>query len=360
VPLHDNQDGINCQSESSLIEAIENRRKKLANRVEKVSKMLAKCKKYIAEILIQVITLYYDDSFANLYQVMGYKKGYRGSQKETTDECKHTPGLDCLNNNQVQWDEFLEEDDLNSNDILGFLNKEAPDIDKVADKLESRMLQRIKETFPFHLPKFNEEVLDIIMGYLFDTTKLGVHYVTSAESIKAGDKVFHYVTTIKNDCFINSLKGITASDIIHTHLHFDEDQELKKRASEIRYSLITIIDHIATSGFDRRGTNLKLLSERFMGEGVKATPGQRDSGIQRSKNKNHSYFGKFRNWFAKPENEDPHADCQESVPRHSSSTPKVAFVLPRLNDCNSIFGMIGSISKEINSTIEANLKFKYI
>lgn len=327
--------------------------------MEKVSKMLAKCKKYIAEILIQVITLYYDDSFANLYQTMGYKKGYRGSLKETPDDCKNCTGLDFLNQSQVQWDEFSEEEDLNSNDILGFFNKEAPDRDKVADKLESRMLERIKETFPFHLPKFNGEVLDIIMGYLFDTTKLGVHYVTSAESIKAGDKVFHYVTTIKNDCFINSLKGITASDIMYTHLHFDEDQDLKKRASEIRYSLIAIIDHIATSGFDRRGTSLKILSERFLGEGVKASPGQRDSGIQRSENRKDSFFGKITNWFARPENEDPHADSMRSIPRNNSQL-KVGFVLPRLNDCNSIFGMIGSISKEINSTIEANLKFKYI
>merc|ERR1712062_907773 len=87
---------------------------------------------------------------------------------------------------------------------IGFVNKEQE---------EQRMKQDIEDNFPFSEPKFNAAILETTLNFLSESHSIGPFKTYSDGSRKAIEKVFMYVCTAERDCFLNSMRMITLSDL---------------------------------------------------------------------------------------------------------------------------------------------------
>lgn len=170
---------------------------KLLDRIQDVADNIAKCKQHIAQIIMQLITLHYDDRFYKVYPTYIYKK-------------------------------------------FAFINHEVEG---------RRMKEEIDENFPFFQNKFNNNILEILLNYLSDNTSIAGIKIQSISSRASIEKAFMYVCTAERDDFINSMRMITASDLQFFEFHLNESSSSRHQAINIRVSLIRLIDHLSKGGF---------------------------------------------------------------------------------------------------------------
>jgi len=175
---------------------------KLDKRLEIVANILTECKEHLACIVIQIITLFYDDLFVNVYD-----KFYKTSKitKQTDDD----GNCDLDINNQM-----LEKD--------------------------------IKEDFPFFDDSFYNKVLHVVMNYLSESSMLGNYSINSLKCRKAVEKAFMFVTTIDRDCFLTSVKCLTDSDYIFFDLPLNRNSTLDRKFRKLRCQLIDILDGLSS------------------------------------------------------------------------------------------------------------------
>ena len=116
---------------------------------------IAKCKEYIAAILIQIITLYYDNTFMSLCRK--YFKGDAASK----------------------WNH---------------------------KKFKSKIHGKIMQENPFQNAKLNDNILVVAFNFLIEDQTISGIYLQSKKMRDLIQVAFHYITTVDLDPFINSLK----------------------------------------------------------------------------------------------------------------------------------------------------------
>jgi hypothetical protein len=115
---------------------------------------LAKCREYIAVILMQIVTLSCDHA----HEVLSHNSGY----------------------------------------------KKRPSESKIRNQMEKML--------PFFNMKLNNHILRIVLGFLSDTSEVANLKIISNNSRRAIEKCFMYVCTVEKDCFFNSMRLSTISD----------------------------------------------------------------------------------------------------------------------------------------------------
>lgn len=185
-------------------------KKNIERKCKIVAELIAKCKEHIACIMMQMVTLIYDEKF----------------QEKFPSYCKSK----LLKYTQEYQQHILTEDMIDNN--------------------------------PFYMEKINMEILEISINFLNENHIVGGVKCFSDSSRKAIDKAFMYVCTAERDVFINSLRLITINDFKietgYTNVQFSGDSsEQQQRAFDIRNDLLTILEHIGSGGFDSEG-NLKI------------------------------------------------------------------------------------------------------
>jgi hypothetical protein len=70
----------------------------------------------------------------------------------------------------------------------------------------------MEKMLPFFNIKLNNHILQIVLGFLSDTSEVANLKIISNNSRRAIEKCFMYVCTVEKDCFFNSMRLSTVSD----------------------------------------------------------------------------------------------------------------------------------------------------
>lgn len=178
--------------------------------MEMVADNLAKCKEHIACIMIQIITLDYDSKFCSIFPTYVYK-------------------------------------------TMSFVSPEVE---------EKRMVMEIQEHFTFFNKRFISGIQEVTLNFLSENHFIGGIRVNSDIGNKAIEKLFMYVCTAERDCFINSARMITCSDLKYFEFHVSEPKIAREKATEFRNRILLLLDHLAYGGFDQTGVLVKPIEDR--------------------------------------------------------------------------------------------------
>ena len=95
----------------------------------------------------------------------------------------------------------------------------------------------MEKMLPFFNMKLNNHILQIVLGFLSDTSEVANLKIISNSSRRAIEKCFMYVCTVEKDCFFNSMRLSTLSD-------FDLGIHEDKRFSKFKVSPVTDVNEI--------------------------------------------------------------------------------------------------------------------
>jgi hypothetical protein len=70
-----------------------------------------------------------------------------------------------------------------------------------------------------------------------------------------------YVSTAERDCFLNSMRMVTASDTKYFEFNVGESPRVTDRILMMRNSIVILLDHLATSGFNKFGVIVKPIGD---------------------------------------------------------------------------------------------------
>jgi hypothetical protein len=181
------------------------KRKRLIAKMQKVADYMAVSKEHISHITIHLITLLYDDTMVRTYPNYIYKN-------------------------------------------LSFVSEEAE---------RERMALDCAAEFPFFHPNYKNALLEITYTFLSEVHYFGDIKVYSDGSRAGIEKLFMYVSTAERDCFLNSMRMVTASDTKYFEFNVGESPRVADRVLMMRNSIIILLDHLATSGFNKFGVIVK-------------------------------------------------------------------------------------------------------
>lgn len=164
-------------------------------RANNVTKHFAKCREHIAAILVQMITLYQDNYFIKQFPLEG--------KKADDEEMKN----------------FMKDMELGN--------------------------------YPFFNESQNNIILFITMNYLSLTVEIESQKGTNSETKRAVEKIFLYITSENKDCFIESIKQVTADDLKYFTKTDVISGEYRDVSDSMGYSMRTLLEFIGMGCFDR-------------------------------------------------------------------------------------------------------------
>lgn len=286
----------------------------LLEKIRLVSISLTECKEHIACIILQILTLHYDENFVNIYPNFLNKRA------------------------------FEEDDELKMKD------------ESLFTKYNQLMLNKVEQIFPFYQEKTSNIVLDIVMNYQLDPTLIAGEkfskFIGNKKMTKANqmiEKTFMYVCSNEADCFIKSLKTITNNDLIFTDFSYEENMDFRQLAIEFRDKLLLIIDHIGNNGFDKYGNSTRTSDGNGTELQNKGNTGCRHSKLfskpQSNEGSKQGIILKINNFIKSPFG-------------HHLNFNGISHMQPQLDNCSSIFEMLRNVSNELMDSMKKNRNFK--
>lgn len=181
------------QYEAELLKRWEKSRqsKEFREKAKQVADNLAKCKEYIACIVMQIITLSGDYGFSKIRIKFNLRRLLTKNDKEF-------------------WKYYL----------------------------------------PYYFP-FHDNLLEILLGYLTDSQQIGDCKINSDTSRRAVENCFLYICTVNNDQFQNSQRSSTKFDLKQIYLYesvFSDQQKMeriRKICREDKYQLVEILNNLS-------------------------------------------------------------------------------------------------------------------
>jgi len=185
------------------------KRKKLVEKIKKVCQYFAKCKEHIAHITIHIITMLYDENLTTIFPTYIYKN-------------------------------------------LSFVSEDAE---------KERMVSDCQVDFPFFSPSYKNTLLEITYTFLSEIHYIDQIKISNPGSRAAVEKLFMYVSTAERDCFLNSMRMVTASDTKFFENNVRESIKTCEHVLMMRNSIIILLDHMANRGFNKYGVIVRPLGE---------------------------------------------------------------------------------------------------
>ena len=194
---------------ANLISNHSNNNALLDEELQNIIEIHARCQKDIALIIIQQITLYYDNHFVEIFSDDG-----------------NILVREVIKNKTSFFGTKVMSDYSNLNDIQKLL--------------------------PFYDKDFNHDILDIALNFLSDPIVGGCNKIGIYETKKAIEACLFSIVAEDGDFFINSLKMTTPLDLHFSQMEFD-DRNKKIYAKKFRNLLLKLINHIKDEDFDQTG-----------------------------------------------------------------------------------------------------------
>jgi len=117
-----------------------------------------------------------------------------------------------------------------------YIYKKMAFVSEEAEK--ERMMVDCKQNFPFFNSVYKNGLLEITYTFLSEVNYLDTIKVKSQGSRAAIEKLFMYVSTAERDCFLNSMRMVTASDTKFFEANVGESKATADHVLMLRNSFI--------------------------------------------------------------------------------------------------------------------------
>ena len=106
--------------------------------------------------------------------------------------------------------------------------------------------------YPFFNEYQNEIILFITMNFLSNTVTIGNQKSSNPKSLQAVEKVFLYITSDIKDCFIESIKQITSTDLRYFSKLDVVSPEIRNTCDDYSSAFRTLLELMGLGCFSRQ------------------------------------------------------------------------------------------------------------
>lgn len=139
-------------------------------------------------------------------------------------------------------------------DTLNAAYERYPDKEDREHKMKKKVVELekdFKKQFLFYDQQLNDTVLFVVMNYLSNNVTISLQTSETASSIAAVERVFLFITTSYNDCFLNSIKHANYQDLKFFQTTNPLSEKTKEKADEFGYALRKLLELIGQGVFDK-------------------------------------------------------------------------------------------------------------